>query len=184
MPVAFKLSRQVYEKLGDETVNELVDWFNKVDLTYRSDLRELNEVNFARFDAKVEQRFAEFELWVDRRFADLELRFDRRLAEVENRIEARLDAKLTALQERIDAKLAALEARIDAKLAALEARIDAEARFAAVHRRITELEAKTDTGFERLRSEMVSFKAELIKWMFLFWLGTVATTLAITQALR
>jgi hypothetical protein len=31
---------------------------------------------------------------------------------------------------------------------------------------------------------MTSFKAELIKWMFLFWLGTVATTLAIVQALR
>jgi hypothetical protein len=29
-----------------------------VDLTYRSDLRELNELNFARFDAKLEQRLA------------------------------------------------------------------------------------------------------------------------------
>jgi hypothetical protein len=39
--------------------NELVDWFNAVDLTYRADLRELNELNFARFDAKLEQRLAE-----------------------------------------------------------------------------------------------------------------------------
>jgi hypothetical protein len=30
-----------------------------VDLTYRTDLRELNELNFARFDAKLEQRLAE-----------------------------------------------------------------------------------------------------------------------------
>jgi hypothetical protein len=30
-----------------------------VDATYRSDLRELNELNFARFDAKLEQRIAE-----------------------------------------------------------------------------------------------------------------------------
>jgi hypothetical protein len=36
-----------------------VDWFNAVDLTYRADLRELNELNFARFDAKLEQRLAE-----------------------------------------------------------------------------------------------------------------------------
>jgi hypothetical protein len=28
-----------------------VDWFNAVDATYRSDLRELNELNFSRFDA-------------------------------------------------------------------------------------------------------------------------------------
>ena len=39
--------------------NELVDWFNAVDLTYRTDLRELNELNYARFDAKLEQRLAE-----------------------------------------------------------------------------------------------------------------------------
>ena len=38
-----------------------MDWFNAVDLTYRSDLRELNELNFARFDAKLEQRLAEVE---------------------------------------------------------------------------------------------------------------------------
>jgi hypothetical protein len=30
-----------------------------VDAAYRSDLRELNELNFARFDARLEQRFAE-----------------------------------------------------------------------------------------------------------------------------
>jgi hypothetical protein len=33
---------------------------NAVDLAYRADLRELNELNFARFDAKLEQRLAEF----------------------------------------------------------------------------------------------------------------------------
>ena len=42
-----------------DVANELVDWFNAVDLAYRSDLRELNELNFARFDAKLEQRIAE-----------------------------------------------------------------------------------------------------------------------------
>ena len=34
--------------LGEDVANELVDWFNAVDLTYRTDLRELNELNFAR----------------------------------------------------------------------------------------------------------------------------------------
>ncbi len=36
-----------------------MNWFNAVDATYRTDLRELNELNFARFDAKFEQRMAE-----------------------------------------------------------------------------------------------------------------------------
>ncbi len=38
-----------------------MEWFNAVDTTYRSDLRELNELNFARFDAKLEQRLAQLE---------------------------------------------------------------------------------------------------------------------------
>ena len=59
MPVTVKLSRKFYDTLGDEITNELVDWFNKMDATSRSDLRELNELNFARFDAKLEQRVAE-----------------------------------------------------------------------------------------------------------------------------
>lgn len=59
MPVTVKLSRKFYEAFGDEIANELVDWFNQVDATYRADLRELNELHFTRFDAKLEQRIAE-----------------------------------------------------------------------------------------------------------------------------
>jgi hypothetical protein len=59
VPVTAKLSKRFYEVLGEDVANELVDWFNAVDLTYRTDLRELNELNFARFDAKLEQRLAE-----------------------------------------------------------------------------------------------------------------------------
>ena len=54
-----RLSKLFYERLGEQIANELVDWFNAVDATYRSDLRELNERNFARFDAKLEQRIGE-----------------------------------------------------------------------------------------------------------------------------
>jgi hypothetical protein len=59
VPVTAKLSKRFYDVLGEDIANELVDWFNAVDLTYRADLRELNELNFARFDAKLEQRLAE-----------------------------------------------------------------------------------------------------------------------------
>src|SRR5436189_2766283 len=49
----------------------LVDWFNSVDATYRADLRELNELNFARFDAKLEQRLAELRTEVQTGLATL-----------------------------------------------------------------------------------------------------------------
>lgn len=58
MPLA-KLSERFYEKFGHDLVEELVAWLNQMDTTYRTDLRELNELNFARFDAKLDQRVAE-----------------------------------------------------------------------------------------------------------------------------
>ena len=61
MPVTARLSRKFYETFGEDVTNELVDWFNSVDATYRSDLREMNELHFARFDAKLEQRLAQLE---------------------------------------------------------------------------------------------------------------------------
>ena len=61
VPVTAKLSRKFYEKFGDDVANELVEWFNMVDATYRSELRELNDLNFERFEAKLEQRIAELE---------------------------------------------------------------------------------------------------------------------------
>jgi len=59
MPVTAKLSKAFYQKLGHEVTDELVDYLNDVDAAYRADLRDLNELNFARFDAKLEQRIAE-----------------------------------------------------------------------------------------------------------------------------
>ena len=38
-----------------------MDWSNAVDATYQADLRELNELNFARFEAKLGERLAQLE---------------------------------------------------------------------------------------------------------------------------
>jgi hypothetical protein len=80
-----------------------VDWFNAVDTTYKSDLRDLIEVQAQRFECQ--------------------------------------------------ARTAPGEARAD------------------LRSEIGQVRAEMGVGFAQLR-------AELIKWMFLFWLGTVAATLA------
>jgi DNA anti-recombination protein RmuC len=90
MPVTAKLSRAFYQRLGDEVANELVSWFNAVDESYRADLRELNELNFARFDAKLEQRVAQLEAKLEQRMAQLEARLEQRMAQLEARVEQRL----------------------------------------------------------------------------------------------
>ena len=71
MPVTARLSKRFYDVLGEDVVNELVDWFNAVDLTYRTELRDLNELNFVRFDAKLEQRLAELRAEFRQELAEL-----------------------------------------------------------------------------------------------------------------
>jgi hypothetical protein len=61
MPVTAKLSRKFYERFGDDLTNELVEWFNQVDATYRSELREINDLNWARIEARLGQLRAEFQ---------------------------------------------------------------------------------------------------------------------------
>ena len=94
MPVTAKLSREFYEKFGDDVTNELVEWFNLVDATYRSDLRELNELNYARFEAKLEQRIAELRAEMQAGFARADARMDTGFARVDQRL-AEFEARLT-----------------------------------------------------------------------------------------
>src|ERR1035437_3160366 len=86
MPVTAKLSQAFYDRLGQQVADEMVDWFNQVDTAYRSDLRELNELNFARFDAKLEQRFAESSLGLERRLTEFSRGLDQRFAGLEREI--------------------------------------------------------------------------------------------------
>lgn len=123
-----KLSKKFYDTFGDEIANELVEWFNAVDATYRAELRDLNEINFARFDSKLEQRVVE------------------------------LDAK-------IDLRVGELDAKIDLRVGELSAKIE---------QRVAELRAEVLTALH-------ATEVRLIRWMFLFWVGTLATTIALIK---
>src|SRR5438034_10730587 len=90
MPVTAKLSRKFYEKFGDELTNELVEWFDQVDTTYRGELRDLNELNFARFDAKLEQRTAQLDAKLEHRITEVKAELHAGLAMLEGRLLARI----------------------------------------------------------------------------------------------
>ncbi len=90
MPVTARLSKLFYDRLGEQVANELVEWFNAVDTDYRGQLRDLNELNFARFDAQLEQRVAE--------------------------LRAELTAKIDVLTAKIDGVAAQLNATLERRL--------------------------------------------------------------------
>ena len=120
MPITAKLSTKFYEKLGDDVANELVEWLNLVDTSYRQEFRDLFEANFGR-------------------------------------VEARLGA--------MDARIAGLEARLETRISGVETRMaDLEERLVA-----------------RMDAKLEALKSELLKWMFLFWVGTMGTVLAIVK---
>ena len=46
------------------------------------------------------------------------------------------------------------------------------------------IRAEIKTSIAELRTEIANFKAEIIKWMFLFWIGQMAATVAIVKLLQ
>jgi hypothetical protein len=74
-----------------------VDWFNAVDLTYRSELRDLNELNYARFEAKLDQKVAGLR-------AELFTGFRSELATQTRELEGRID-QLGSRMDRLELTL-------------------------------------------------------------------------------
>jgi ABC-type phosphate transport system auxiliary subunit len=84
--VTAKLSRKFYEKFGDELTNELVNWMNQVDATYRTEFRDLFEINFGRFNALLEQRMAQLDAKLEQRAAQLESKFETRMEQMKTEL--------------------------------------------------------------------------------------------------
>ncbi len=134
MPVTAKLSKAFSDKMGDQVATELVEWFNAVDATYRTDLREINELNFARFDAKVEQRFAQADAKLERRFAEADAKWEQRFAEADAKLERRFaesDAKWEQRLSRVEARFETCATRADLAelIATVERRLGEQSRW-------------------------------------------------------
>ena len=118
MPVTARLSKLFYDRFGDEVVGELVDWLNSADTDYRAALREHNEANFVRFDARLEQRLAEQGAGFERRLAAIEQRlagFEQRLGRIEERLD-QFESRLSALERTVDRGAAAQREFIERSL--------------------------------------------------------------------
>ncbi len=86
MPVTAKLSRNFYERFGDEIADEFVNWFNAVDTTYQDQLKELNESNWQRFRVELHATVAQSEARLNERssqkFTEMNERFSEKFTEM------------------------------------------------------------------------------------------------------
>ena len=112
MPVTAKLSRKFYETFGDEVANELAEWFNQVDATYRFEFRDLFEVHFARFDAKLEQRMAELNAKFEQRITEVNARLEQRITEVQAELRTEMRTGFAELRSELRSGLHALESKL------------------------------------------------------------------------
>jgi tetrahydromethanopterin S-methyltransferase subunit G len=154
VPVTVRLSQAFYDRFGEQVTNELVEWFNQVDLTYRTDLRTLNDTNFARFEALLESRFARADLQLERqlneRFGEFERRIDLRFGE--------MDQRFGELEHRSDLRFGEFERRMERRLSELEP------RFA---------------GLERDIGELRRGQSQQLRWMVGLWMTTTVGLLAV-----
>jgi hypothetical protein len=104
MPITAKLSNKFYEKLGDDVANELVEWLNLVDTSYRQEFKDLFEANFRRVESEMGGLRAHLESEMGR------------LREEMSGLRQHVDARIIGFEGVMTARMAGLEDRLDAKL--------------------------------------------------------------------
>ncbi len=100
----------------------------------------------------------------------------------EEKFEKRLTEETAKLDKRITDETAKLDKRITEETAKLDKRITDET--AKLDKRITEEVAKLRVEIGAIRTDMASFKAEIIKWMFLFWVGQLVIIAGLLKFIR
>ena len=100
--------------------------------------------------------------------------------------EERFETRLSKTESRFEARFAQSEAHFETRFAQSDAHFEtrfaqSEARF---EKRFVELESRFEVRFATLEARLADSKAEIIKWMFVFWAGQVATSFAFLKLLR
>ena len=88
-----------------------------------------------------------------------------------------------AQSARIDAQMGQMRAELRQEIGALGAELRQEiaGQGAELRQEIGELRAEMRAGFAASDGKLEGLKAELLRWMFLFWVGTMGTVLALLK---
>jgi len=148
MPVTARLLQRLHESLGDDATNDLFSWWEEAATVSRAAVREVADLYYARFEARLEKGLAEERL--------------------------DLNKGLTEVQSEL------AELRSEMRRGFAEVRSE-------MHRGLAEFRSDMHRGLAEIRSEMDSRlanqRADLIKWMFIFWVGTVVPLAGLAIAL-
>jgi uncharacterized protein YicC (UPF0701 family) len=162
MPI-ITVPKVLREKLGDEGVEALVALINTADSQTMSNVLALAEEKFERRlseeATKLSAHITELESRLNQRIGEEVAKLNHHISEVATRLDARITEEVARLDARITEEVARLNVRLTEEVARLDARIAGEA--AQLNQRITEV------------------KADVIRWMFLFWVGQIGALVGI-----
>ncbi len=181
------IPKALRERLGEEGSQGLVDIISAIDERAREDsLRLLSE----RFERRLSDELGKVNeriTGLDEKITNLEERFERRLSEEIGKVNERLTLEIGKINERITAEIGKLDERITIEMGKVNGRITSlEERFerrlseeiGKVNERITveigKVNERITAEIGGLRQDMERFRSELIKWMFIFWVGQIA----------
>ncbi len=81
MPVTARLLQRLHESLGDDATNDLFAWWEEAATVNRAAVREVADLYFARFEARLEKGLAEVRSEMDKGFSKVRSEMDVRLAD-------------------------------------------------------------------------------------------------------
>jgi hypothetical protein len=170
MPATAVLLKRLQETLGEEATRDLVTWVDQGWEYQIAQLRELADLHYGRFDARLEQRLAEVR-------AALRTEMAQGLAAVRQD----LAQGVAAVRQDMAQGLAAMRQDMTQGLGA--ARAETTQGLAAVRAEMAQGDASLRAEIAALRIDMATQRADLIKWMFVFWAGTVIPIAGLVVAL-
>jgi ElaB/YqjD/DUF883 family membrane-anchored ribosome-binding protein len=165
MPVV-TIPRALREKLGDEATESLVELLNKMLQGSKEDVISLSGEKFER---RLAEEFAKFDSKLMEEVAKVNKRIDELSARIMEEV-AKLDARITEEVAKLDAKITEEVTKLDAKITEEITKLEAR-----INQRITEEVSK-------LRVEMSSYYASIVRWMFIFWVGQIGVIIGILFA--
>ncbi len=150
------------DRLGDDGADALVELLNVASDSTKADALALSE-------EKYERRLSEEAAKLGSRVSEEAARLDRRITEESSKLDRRITEEVSKLNQRITDEVARLESRIAEEVSKL-------------NQRITDEVARLESRIARLETRIADVRADLVRWMFVFWVGQIGALTAILFA--
>ncbi len=95
-----------------------------------------------------------------------EERFEKRMIQ--------LDAKIDAVESRIEAKISSVKSELEVQIGSVKSELEVQIGIVK-----SELEVQISSVKSELEVRIERSQANIIKWMFIFWMGQMGTMIAI-----